>query len=246
MKLGAQLYTVRDFTKNLDDFAETLKKVADIGYTTVQVSGTCAFEADWLKEQLDKNGLQCVVTHNSADRILNDTDKLMVEHKSYDCRNIGIGWYNIKEAGIDNFVEKFHPVAQRMREQNMKFMYHNHDMEFEKIGKDIVLEQLANLFSAEELEFILDTYWVQAAGGDPAWWIRHLATRVTCVHFKDMSYGRKMAVVGEGNMNFDEIINACYDAKVQYILVEQDDCNGEDPFDCLRRSYEYLKTKGLE
>lgn len=30
MKIGAQLYTVRDYTKNLDDFAETLKKVADI------------------------------------------------------------------------------------------------------------------------------------------------------------------------------------------------------------------------
>jgi len=246
MKLGAQLYTVRDYTKNLDDFAETLKKVAEIGYTTVQVSGTCDFEADWLKEQLNKNGLQCVVTHNSADRILNDTDKLIAEHKILECQNIGIGWYNIKEAGIDDFVEKFRPVARRMKDQNMRFMFHNHDMEFEKLGEDIVLEQLANLFSAEELEFILDTYWVQAGGGDPAWWIRHLTNRVTCVHFKDMSYGRKMAVVGEGNMNFDEIIKACYDAKVQYILVEQDDCNGEDPFDCLRRSYEYLKTKGLE
>ena len=41
MKIGAQLFTVRDFTKTLDDFAETLKKIADIGYTTVQVSGTC-------------------------------------------------------------------------------------------------------------------------------------------------------------------------------------------------------------
>ena len=37
MKIGAQLYTVRDFCKTLDGFSETLKKVADIGYTTVQV-----------------------------------------------------------------------------------------------------------------------------------------------------------------------------------------------------------------
>lgn len=26
MRIGAQLYTVRDYTKTLDDFAETLKK----------------------------------------------------------------------------------------------------------------------------------------------------------------------------------------------------------------------------
>ena len=30
MQLGAQMYTVRDFTKNLDDFALTLEKIADI------------------------------------------------------------------------------------------------------------------------------------------------------------------------------------------------------------------------
>ena len=29
------------------------------------------------------------------------------------------------------------------------------------------------------------------------------------------------------------------------MLVEQDDCNGEDPFDCLRRSYLYLKAQGF-
>ena len=38
MKIGAQLYTLRDSCKDLESFAETLKKVADIGYTTVQVS----------------------------------------------------------------------------------------------------------------------------------------------------------------------------------------------------------------
>ena len=35
----AQLYTVRDFCKTLSEFAETVKKVAAIGYKTVQVSG---------------------------------------------------------------------------------------------------------------------------------------------------------------------------------------------------------------
>lgn len=39
MKIGAQLYTVRDFCKDLDGFALTLKKVADIGYKYVQVFG---------------------------------------------------------------------------------------------------------------------------------------------------------------------------------------------------------------
>lgn len=56
MEIGAQLYTVREFCKNLNDFSETLKKVADIGYTNVQVSGSCDYEPEWLKAELEKNG----------------------------------------------------------------------------------------------------------------------------------------------------------------------------------------------
>ena len=59
MKIGAQLYSVHDYTKTLDGFSESLKKVADIGYTSVQVSGTCAYEPEWLAEQLKANGLTC-------------------------------------------------------------------------------------------------------------------------------------------------------------------------------------------
>ena len=51
MVIGAQLYTVREFTKNLNDFEETLKKIADMGCRAIQVSGTCDFEAEWLAEK---------------------------------------------------------------------------------------------------------------------------------------------------------------------------------------------------
>ena len=30
------------------------------------------------------------------------------------------------------------------------------------------------------------------------------------------------------------------------MMVEQDNCNGEDPFDCLKRSYQNLKAHGFE
>lgn len=49
MEIGAQLYTVRDYAKTTEDFAETLKKIADIGYRIVQVSGTCGYDRNgWL------------------------------------------------------------------------------------------------------------------------------------------------------------------------------------------------------
>ena len=54
-----------------------------------------------------------------------------------------------------------------------------------------------------------------------------------------------MAVVGEGNLNFDRIFEKAQVADVRYMLVEQDDCGGEDPFDCLKRSYDHLRAYGF-
>ena len=38
MQIGAQFYTIREFCKTPEDLALSLKKVADIGYKTVQIS----------------------------------------------------------------------------------------------------------------------------------------------------------------------------------------------------------------
>ena len=63
MIIGAQLYTLREFCQTPEAFAQTLNRVAELGYKTVQVSGTCAYEPAWLKEQLRAAGLSCLLTH---------------------------------------------------------------------------------------------------------------------------------------------------------------------------------------
>lgn len=245
MQLGAQLFTVREFAKNLDDFAETLKKVAAIGYKTVQVSGTCDYDAQWLKEQLDLNGLKCVLTHIKTDKIENQIEQVISDHKVFDCSNIGIGMYKINECGVDAFYDKFINSAKEIKKNGMNFCYHNHAFEFEKQNGKTLYQQMAEKFLKDELCFTLDTYWVQAGGADPIWWINYLKGRVPCIHLKDMDYQRNMMAIGEGNMNFDGILKACEQAGTQHLLVEQDNCNGEDPFDCLKRSYDFLKSCGL-
>ena len=54
-----------------------------------------------------------------------------------------------------------------------------------------------------------------------------------------------MAVVGDGNINFDRVFQKAEASGTEYMLVEQDNCNGEDPFECLRRSYEFLRSRGF-
>ena len=251
MQIGAQFYTVRNQCQTLEDFALTLRKVADIGYKTVQISGTCPYEAEWLREQLAMNDLRCVLTHIPVPRLVGETAQVIADHHVFGCEHIGLGWYAFNEdkpeESYANFMATYPRVAKEIRDGGRYFMYHNHDNEFKLApgSKQIVLEKLAQDIPADVMGFTLDTFWIQAGGGDPAQWVEKLAGRVPVIHLKDYAYGRRMAVVGEGNINFDRVFEKAEKSGTKYMLVEQDDCNGEDPIECLRRSYEYLKACGF-
>ncbi|MBQ6540751.1 MAG: sugar phosphate isomerase/epimerase [Clostridia bacterium] len=251
MRVGAQLFTVREYCRDLEGFSETLKKVADIGYKYVQVSGTCPFEAKWLRDELDRNGLSCILTHTNPDAIKNDTAAVIENHKIFGSKLVGIGAMpgGFQKADPDAFINDFKPAARMIAESGLYFMYHNHQFEFAKdAGGITIMERLAAAFTPEEMGFTVDTYWVQFGGGDPAQWIKNLRGRVPAIHLKDMSIfenRQRMAVVGEGNINFSRVLYEAENAGTEYLLVEQDDCNGEDPFECLKRSYRRLTSWGL-
>ena len=253
MLIGAQLYTVEKFCRNLDDLSETLKKVADIGYTTVQLSGVCEYDPQWMKEQLDKNGLACHLTHIGFDKMKADPVAVCRDHDILGCKYIGLGMMpgirEVTEESYQNFVKELRPVVETFAKEGHKFFYHNHHYEFMRSdnGK-LYLERMAEDFSPEEFGFTLDTYWVQFGGANPVEWIERLKGRLECIHLKDMKIvgkEQRMAPIGEGNLNFPKIVEAAADAGVQYMFVEQDKSYDEDPFDCLKRSYQYLTSLGL-
>ncbi len=250
MKIGVQLFTLREQCKDLTSFSETLKRVADLGYRYVQVSGVCPYEPQWLQTELEKNGLVCAVTHISKDRLLSQPAQVAQEHDVFCCNNIGLGYHPFEQDGlqgqVEEFIQQFRPTAREIARLGKLFTYHHHDHEFQKLNGKTVLEHLADAFPPEQLGIIVDTFWVQAGGGDPAAWIEKFSGRVPIIHLKDFSYGKKMAVLGEGNINFDRVFEKAEAAKTQYMIVEQDDCNGEDPFACLEQSLRYLRALGFD
>ncbi|MBE6546382.1 MAG: sugar phosphate isomerase/epimerase [Ruminococcaceae bacterium] len=257
MKIGAQLYTVHRSTKTLEGLSEALKKIADIGYTTVQVSGTCAYEADWLKAELDKNGLSCVLTHIKPQEILDDPVQVCRNHDIFDCKHIGIGAMPRKEgnSGIDDecydtFVKNFLPVAKIFRQEGHKLFYHNHQIEFARSANGMLyFDRMLEDFSPELLGITYDTYWAQIGGVEPSEYLKKLVGRVECIHLKDLAIVEKeqrMAPVGQGNLNFEKILKVAESVGVEYLLVEQDNCYDKDPFDCLKESYQYLTSFGLQ
>lgn len=250
-RIGAQYYTLRDYIQTIEDFDETCRKVKEIGYQLIQISGT-SLPAKDMREVIDKYGLQVVTTHRDFDDFVNNIDEVIDYNKTLGCELCGLGGLpkpmrNSMES-LNQFIEQVNVIARRLKKEGMFFGYHNHAFEFAKHDDKTMMEHLIEETDPETVKFIVDTYWVQVGGKNPADFIRELGERAMAIHFKDMKATIQntsaIAEVGVGNFDWDAIIRACDEAGSRWALVEQDFCD-DNPFTCIKTSYDYLKTKGF-
>lgn len=249
--LGAQLYTIREFLKTPADIATSLKKVRQIGYKTVQVSGMGPIDAGELKKILDGEGLKCVVTHLPIDRLKNDMQKVIDDHQLWGCQYTAVGGFFPTQATRQdwaNWATDYNQIARKLAAGGLELGYHNHSHELSHYDGQTGLQIMLDTF-LPSIWMEIDTYWIQHGGGDPVEWINKVAGRIPCVHLKDMGINLQreqfMAEIGEGNMNWPAILDACKKAGVKWYLIEQDICQ-RDPFESLAISYRNLRAMGLE
>ena len=247
-RIGAQLYTVRDFLKTNEDFYESMKKLSETGYKQVQASGVGIEDASYIKKVCDEFNLEISCTHRPYDNYINKLDKEIEYHKTIDCKIAGLGGMPIEFRDgkrIMEFIDTMNEIYKKLQSSGIEFAYHNHSFEFLKYNDKFLMDYLIEY---GKFSFIVDTYWLSYAGICPADFIKKLGSRAICVHYKDLAMADakevKMAPIGYGNLDWDKIVKACDEAQVKYALVEQDICE-EDPFICLKKSYDYLSKKGF-
>ena len=256
MKIGAQLYTVHDFTKTLDDLSLSLKKVADIGYKTVQVSGTCPFDPVWMRDELQKNGLECVITHVAPAKIAENLAQVVRDHAIFGCTHIGIGGMPSDMRGslegYERFVKTWVPIAEQIRDLGAKLHYHNHEWEFVDLEGKHLIDRIFEDFPEDSIDFTLDLGWAGFAGQDVVALIHKLKGRLSHIHLKDIAdmpadgsitTRAYLRPIYEGKLDYDSYIKALAEVGTEHMLVEQDNSYTEDPFDCLRRSYENVTKR---
>jgi len=256
MRVGVQLYTLRDFCKTMPDIVQTLKKVRAIGYTAVQVSGVGPVDPMDLAKALQDEGLVVAGTHVGWDRFMKETDAVIATHKAWGTKHAAIGMLPMDyytPDGLKRFLDELAVVAPKLLAEGLDFSYHNHHVEFVKVAGKTMLDWLYENSDPAQLKAEIDTYWVQAGGGTPQEWVAKLPNRQPMLHLKDYTMAAtagqwlpRFAPVGEGNLNWTAILQAARTANVEWVLVEQDDCYGIDPFDALATSYRNLRALGLE
>jgi sugar phosphate isomerase/epimerase len=86
----------------------------------------------------------------------------------------------------------------------------------------------------------MDVYWMTHAGQDPLKYLAANPGRYKQFHLKDSTASGDFAAVGQGTIDFPQLLAAADKAGVEHYYVEFD--RSDDPMKVIRDSYSYLAT----
>ena len=226
MKLGAQFYSIRDICQDAQGLREAFRRIKEIGYDAVQISGIApSITAEEIAACVREFDLPVPLTHSPADRIINDTDALIAEHRLYGATEIGLGGLG-RIPDVATARAKFdllREATKKIQAAGMTFAFHNHSWEYNDIGGTSMYEIMVNEYP--EFNFVQDVCWTMFAGHDPAKIIHDLKGRIINIHFKDrtdMTPDGKLCPCGEGVVDMKAVYDACIATGVSNVFVEQD------------------------
>ena len=246
--IGLNLYSLREFTQTEGALKETLRKVKDIGYDGVQISGIKDLAPEKITEIVSASGLPIAATHISWDMFRDQLPRVIEIHRMYGCPHAAIGGLPKEYFSLDGaakFLRELPAVTDGLAKAGFDFSYHNHNHELAKYDGKTWLSRVFEGSAAKGLSFEIDTYWIQAGGGDPVSWIERCKGRIPLLHLKDMivtpDREQRFAPVGDGNLEWGKILKAAGSSGVEWYLVEEDTFYDADPFEDVARSCRFLK-----
>ncbi len=252
-QVAAQLYTVRDFLKTPEDYQESLHKIAEIGYRSVQVSGPRPLEEADIAGLCEEKGLVINSSHENSDLILDNPGKVVENLEAFGCRYTAYPY----PAGIDfkseesvaGLIRRLDAAGKVLAAAGKVLTYHNHAVEFELLGGQPILEHIYRRTHPEYVQGEIDTYWVYAGGSSPQAWCARLRDRLPLLHIKDYALDAdgkpRFAEIGHGILDFKTIIATAEASGCRWFIVEQDVCPG-DPFVSLEMSFRYIRDNLVE
>lgn len=220
MDYGIQLYSVRDLAEK--SLEEAVRRVAALGYSSVEFAGFFGRSAEQVCEMLKENGLQVSSTHSGLDELVNNYEETVAFHKAIGNSLYIIPGYDLSsQEKLDSFTEKVNALSPRLRADGITLAYHNHAHEFE-LNKDgsLIYEQL---LYRTDLKLEVDTYWAYVGMKNPIELLKRISDRLVCIHIKDGSADGAGEPLGRGTAPVEEVYRYAAENGIP-MIVESETC----------------------
>ena len=246
--IGIQLYSVReDMLENPD---KTLKALARAGYNFVESFSNPKEKMGYangkiwgltipeFKKMMKEYELKMPSSHTSFSSKDYDTKTKDItdEWKKYVEDALRLGQRYIISASWDDadrktpeaakkFCDLLNTVGLYCQNQNIRFGYHNHTFEFEKLGDELLYETLLKNTDPTLVAQEMDWGWAVAAKQDPVEWFKKYPGRFELAHVKDVDNddNKKSTIIGLGKVDFPNILDNIKKGGVKYLIVEIED-----------------------
>jgi sugar phosphate isomerase/epimerase len=255
--LGLQLYTVRaDLAKDFDGTIKTLRGygIRDVQANLKQSGKTSADQ----KKLYDSLGIRWKSIHAGGDALKSGLDATIAEAKGVGITNITCSFPLFPDraammAGptVDDWkhnADAFNKIGEACRKAGLSFAFHNHNVEFRKIGDVVPYDLLIQQTDPALVQFEMDIGWVVAGGADPVAYLNKYPDRYHSLHIKDLkdqgipNNNMKMisAIIGKGIINWDHVLAAAKKTRVERAFLEIEEPYDPSPLEMVRQSYDYL------
>jgi sugar phosphate isomerase/epimerase len=244
--IALQLYSVRDDCAK--DLPGVLAAVARMGYEGVEFAGYHGRTAEELRPMLDDLGLKVAGTHIGIDTLLGDQLERSIEFH----RALGNPFpivpglpeeYRNSRAAWRKTADVFNEIADKLAPHGMKTGYHNHAIEFTPLDGELPWDTFFGN-TKPEVVMQLDTGNALHGGADPVPFVERYPGRATTVHLKELSKTNDKALIGEGDVRWDDIFRLCETiGGTEWYIVEQESY-AYPPMECVERCLKILKEMG--
>lgn len=253
---AVQQFMLGSVLKNEASVKETLASIREAGYDSIELCGFMLHPMGFLVRMLTKaagmpvgsggnldwerlvkeSGLHVVSIHQDLGSIERDARAVAEEARRFGTDTVVItGMYRFdygSEEAVRQLAHRLNEAGERLAEQEIRLLYHNHNCELRKTGGqkcayDILLDETDSAY----VGFEFDSYWFTEGGADAKWWMRRLGSRMKLWHINDR--GTRLAgpamtpilktdsmELGTGNMDLDGLAEIARQNSVEAVILE--------------------------
>ena len=259
-EMGVQLYSVRSLIGTPELFAKNhkyvLSRLAQMGYTSAEVASYenglfSGLSPKEFRSVINSAGLEISSSHTTRpltraelasgdySEALSWWEECIAAHKEAGITRLIMSYANKidNEAGLKVMAEYLNAIGEMCNAAGIRFGYHNHSAELERVGRTTMLDYLLTNTDPAKVFFQLDVYWTVMGGASPVEYMQKYAGRFEMIHIKD-----KYEIGQSGMVGFEPIFRNFRKAGVQAFVVEMEYASTPNILKGLRESALYLRN----
>lgn len=230
---GFQVWTIRE--KLFEDFAGTLKMMADLGYKEVEMCSPLGYSnagfaplnkisGKEMRAIIEDTGMICRSSHYNMGELRESLDdRIEWSLQMGITQIIASSFWLPKEATVDDYrkaADELNEIGEKIKAAGLQAGFHNHHMEFEKRGEELIYDALLDQFDPELVKMQFQVAVVNI-GYKAADYFRKHPGRFISAHLSDWSGAKnKQMPIGQGDVDWKDFFKAAKKGGVENYFVE--------------------------